>query len=95
LRQCADGGLSEIEDVRSRQLEALGVQSEPINRAFGYWQIKLDPYELERIRQRQKLQLGRYAKQPIPQWDGVPLTEFLGYHAELVRMVEEENSRTS
>jgi hypothetical protein len=43
-------------------------------------------------RTRQKIQLGRYGRQSVLQWDDVPLSEFLLYYEALTDVVESENA---
>lgn len=52
--------------------------------------LAYDPRERERLRKRQRMQLGRYGRQSVLQWDGVELCDFLDYYAELFSIIEEE-----
>lgn len=83
--------MSEYADVRKRQLLRLGVDEEPTLRATKYLLAQIDPAEVLRWRTRQKMELGRYGRQSVLQWDDVPLVEFLRYHSALIRVLEDEN----
>ena len=79
--------MSEYPDVREKQLAKLGVDIDPFFRAAKYLLTVIDPTEVLRWRLRQRMELGRYGRQSVLQWDDVPLVEFLRYHSQLVHLV--------
>lgn len=94
LSRCQNGGLSPYPEIRSKQLERLGVDASSITRCVKYLVSQVDPAELLRVRMRQKMELGRYGRQCVLQWDDVPLLEFQRYHKALIEVVNAENART-
>ena len=95
MRRCHDGGLSEFHNERWLQLEALGVDENPVSRCTKYLLVSLDPDEILRIRAKQKIHLARYARQSILQWDAVSVPEFLQYYELLVETIEAENKHSN
>lgn len=65
-----------------------------ITRSVKYILAEIDPAALLKLRTKQKIELARYGRQSVLQWDTVLLSEFLAYHRALVEVVNEENGRT-
>ena len=52
--------------------------------------LVLDPRELEEHRRKQIITLARYGRQPIGQWDQVPVTELQAWYRSLAELMSEE-----
>lgn len=63
----------------------------PSFNATWHWQIPFDPDGIEKLRYEQKMQLARYARQPIAMWDDMEVIEMQRYHAELVKALGVES----
>jgi hypothetical protein len=55
---------------------------------------EIDAVALMKLRTKQKMELARYGRQSVLQWDNVLLSDFLAYHRALVEVVNDENGRT-
>ena len=86
--------MSEFKDVRAKQLVRLGVDESSITRSVKYILAEIDPVVVLKLRTKQKIELARYGRQSVLQWDNVLLSEFLAYHRALVEVVNEENGRS-
>lgn len=60
--------------------------------AFWHLVYPLDGQEILTIREKQKMQLARYGKQSLLQWDDVEISEIRKWHERLVELVKTENA---
>ena len=58
------------------------------------WQFRFsfDPEERIKMRTKQKMQLGRYGRQSVLQWDGVEVSEFEDHYNALSDVLKNENT---
>lgn len=63
--------------------------------AFWHLIYPLDGQEILTIREKQKMQLARYGKQSLLQWDDVEISEIRKWHERLAELVKSENPTTS
>lgn len=59
--------------------------------AAWYAGALIDPFEMEKLRRRQKMYLARYARQDVFAWEGREVVELDRHFEELAAMMEEEN----
>lgn len=64
---------------------------------WPHWMAMLSPSPRELLRRqaKRKVELARYAKQPIFQWDNVEASEVRLYYNLLCEVIDEENSRSA
>lgn len=64
----------------------------PTFNATWAFHLLIDPERALKNRIKQRLQLGRYARQPIDVWDKMDVVEFQLYYAAMCEMLESESS---
>lgn len=94
MHRCSREGLSPFDNTKVRQLELLGVDPDPLVNLLRVKMLaqEMDAVQIERIRFKQKIQLGRYARQSVLQWDDVSLSDFLLYYDLMTEVVSSENT---
>lgn len=57
-----------------------------------FWDVEIDPVELERARMKQKVYLARYARQDVFSWEDREVVELQRYFEELADIISQENA---
>lgn len=53
--------------------------------------VELDPHEMLDVRDRQKVDLARYGRQSLLQWDHIPINTIRRYHRLLGELIDKEH----
>lgn len=81
----------EVEDVLNRTFVG---KTDTLEAVLWQHLLIVDPEELRTHRERQKMNLARYGRQSLLQWENVEVLEIDRWHDRLKELIETENAIT-